>query len=212
MKTFSRQLHKTLQITPQQGQEQGTCCMCGKYSDHGHPKKFGSNFTSTEYLQPGNIICEYCKYLVSNSNEYRRTMFLLTETSLEKFKKKDAKDIIFNLPTDEAFYLYITQTWQKLGYLLMDKAYNEAGASTVTLVMDYDIITYDKKTLKELYELCTSLRKLKIPKDNLKSGELAIHHYRRIKEDNPIDARQITKQLKELKNNPVWELVVYISD
>ncbi len=95
---FSEMLCKSLDITPEQGDLEGDCCICKKHTLNGFKKKFSSNFTCADYISNGDVICPKCYYLVKNSNEYRRTLFLLTEDELIKFKKKEAKEIVLNLP------------------------------------------------------------------------------------------------------------------
>ena len=117
--TFSEMLCNTLKITPEQGELEGTCCICQKHTTTGFKKKFSGTFTCADYISHGEVICPECQYLVKNSNEYRRTMFLLTEDELIKFKKKEAKEIVLNLP-NKPFYIYLTKTWQKIGWIRMN--------------------------------------------------------------------------------------------
>ena len=100
---FSEMLCKALDITPEQGDLEGDCCICKKHTENGFKKKFSGNFTCADYISNGDVICPNCYYLVKNSNEYRRTMFLLTEKELIKFKKKEAKEIVLNL-LNKPFY------------------------------------------------------------------------------------------------------------
>ena len=212
-KTFSKTLIQATREQPIPGTLKGTCCMCGEQTLQGNPKKFGANFTCSDYLEPGNVICPYCQHIVKNSNSYRRTMFLLTEHEFKKFKKADLKDIIFNLPTDEEFYLYLTQTWQKLGYIRMNKARNTGSTSFVTVVMDYDIITYMPETLRMYYKLVKDLRALKIGKEVITNATFEMHHIRRMNETfNKERTRHIIKTVEQYKGNPVWDLAIYISD
>lgn len=213
MKTFSRTLLHASKENPLPGQTKGTCCMCGAYTEKGNPKKFGSNFTCADYLEPGDVICEYCQYLVKNSNTYRRTMFILTENKFYKFKKDEIKEVLFNLPTDEDFYVYLTQTWQKLGYVLMNKARNTPGTGTVTVVMDYDVITYQQEQLEQYYKIVRQLRECKISKEVISNARLELHHLRRLTETyGKQEALQLLHKIEEMKDNPVWELAIYVSD
>lgn len=213
VKTFSKTLLTVLKEKPIHGKLEGDCCMCGTHTKYGNKKKFGANFTCADYLYNGDVICPYCQYLVKNSNSFRRTMFLLTEHEFTKFKKQDLKDIIFNLPVGEDFYLYLTQTWQKLGYVLMNKARNTSNTSSVTVVMDYDIIIFNPVTLEVYYDLIVKLRELKISKEVLTSAHFEVHHLRRMVEHfGHAEAKGIIEKVERYKTNPVWELAVYISD
>lgn len=210
--TFSEMLCKTLNITPEVSELEGDCCICQKHTTTGFKKKFSGNFTCADYISTGEVICPECQYLVKNSNEYRRTMFLLTEDELIKFKKKEAKDIVLNLP-NKPFYIYLTKTWQKIGWIRMNEVYNENNKNEINFLIDYDIVRVDLKTLNELMEFIKILRDIKIPKTVLETGELEIHHFNKIK--NEYDrgtARMFIKKIKEYAGNPIWDLALYLED
>ena len=210
--TFSEMLCKTINITPETGELEGTCCICKKHTEQGFKKKFSGNFTCADYISTGEVICPECQYLVKNSNEYRRTMFLLTEKELIKFKKKEAKEIVFNLP-NEPFYLYLTKTWQKIGWIRMNEVYNTGNQGMINFLVDYDIITTDLDTLKNHADTIRKLREFKIPKSALETGQLEMHHYRRLKEEfGQVKTRMLNKYIKKMANNPVWDLALYLED
>ena len=210
--TFSEMLCKTLNITPETGDLDGTCCICKKHTEQGFKKKFSGNFTCADYISHGDVICPECNYLVKNSNEYRRTMFLLTEDELIKFKKKEAKDIVFNLP-NKPFYIYLTKTWQKIGWIRMNEVYNHDNQNEINFLIDYDIVRVDLNTLTELAEFIRTLRELKIPKTVLETGNLEMYHYRKLNEAfGKKTAREYTNTIKDNANNPVWDLALYLED
>ena len=212
IKLFSEMLCESLNISPEQGTLEDTCCICNKYTSNGFKKKFGANFTSSEYVSNGNVICPECNYLVNNSNEYRRTMFLLTEDELIKFKKKDAKDIVLNLP-DKPFYIYLTKTWQKIGWIRMNDAFNLNNKNSIHFVMDYDIIVTDLQQLKRFINFIHDLRVLKIPKKNIELGYFEIHQYKKLKETYGSEkSRNIIRHIKGYVNNPVFDLALYLED
>lgn len=209
--TFSQMLHNATQFQTEEGELEGRCCLCSTHTKKGHKIKMKANFTCAEYLGYGEVVCPYCQHILENSNTYRRTMFLLTENEFKTFKKKEIKDVIFNLP-DEQFYLYLTKTWQKLGFILLDDALNDPNNDTVKVVIDYDRVTYHKRELEEYYDLVTQLRELKISKSLLENGNFELHHYRRLKEAFPDNVNSIVRKVQSLKGNPVWDLAIYISD
>lgn len=209
---FSEMLCNTINITPEPGDLEGTCCICKKHTTTGFKKKFSGNFTCADYISNGEVICPECQYLVKNSNEYRRTMFLLTEDELIKFKKKEAKDIVLNLP-NKPFYIYLTKTWQKIGWIRMNEVYNENNQNEINFLIDYDIVRVDLDTLKQLCDFIKKLRDIKIPKTVLETGELEMHHFNKIKHEyNKGIARMFLKKLKEYAGNPIWDLALYLED
>ena len=209
---FSEMLCKTLEITPDLGELEGDCCICQKHTTTGFKKKFSGNFTCADYISHGEVICPECNYLVKNSNEYRRTMFLLTEDELIKFKKKEAKDIVLNLP-NKPFYIYLTKTWQKIGWIRMNEVYNENNKGEINFLIDYDIVRVNLDTLTETMKFIKQLRDLKIPKTVLETGQLEMHHYRKLTSefDNNV-ARSYIKMIKNNANNPIWDLALYLED
>lgn len=209
---FSEMLCKTLDITPEQGDLEGYCCICKKHTENGFKKKFSGNFTCADYISNGDVICHKCYYLVKNSNEYRRTMFLLTEDELIKFKKKEAKDIVLNLP-NKPFYIYLTKTWQKIGWIRMNEVYNQDNQNEINFLIDYDIVRVNLDTLTETMKFIKKLRDLKIPKTVLETGQLEMHHYRKLTSefDNNV-ARSYIKMIKNNANNPIWDLALYLED
>ena len=209
---FSEMLCKALEITPDLGELEGTCCICQKHTTTGFKKKFSGNFTCADYISHGEVICPECQYLVKNSNEYRRTMFLLTEDELIKFKKKEAKEIVLNLP-NKPFYIYLTKTWEKIGWIRMNEVYNENNKGEINFLIDYDIVRVNLDTLTETMEVIKRLRDLKIPKTVLETGQLEMHHYRKLTaEFGNIAARIILNNIKKNANNPIWDLALYLED
>lgn len=209
---FSEMLCKALDITPEQGDLEGYCCICKKHTENGFKKKFSGNFTCADYISNGDVICPKCYYLVMNSNEYRRTMFLLTEKELIKFKKKEAKDIVKNLP-NEPFYIYLTKTWQKIGWIRMNEVYNTDNQSEINFLIDYDIVHTNTADLYDMMDFIKQLRDLKIPKAVLETGNLEMHHYRKLTaEFGNQAARKILNKVKMNANNPIWDLALYLED
>ena len=209
---FSEMLCKALEITPDLGELEGDCCICQKHTTTGFKKKFSGTFTCADYISHGEVICPECNYLVKNSNEYRRTMFLLTEKELIKFKKKEAKEIVLNLP-NEPFYIYLTKTWQKIGWIRMNEVYNTDNQSEINFLIDYDIVRTNTADLYDMMDFIKQLRDLKIPKAVLETGNLEMHHYRKlITEFGNQAARKILNKIKMNANSPVWDLALYLED
>lgn len=184
---------------------EGICCLCGKETVTGFKKKFGGNFTAGPEVSSGDVICEHCNPLIKMSNELRRSMWLVTESEFKKFKKQEAKDVVLNLP-DEPFYLYLTNTWQKVGWVKMLNRTNRDKNGLICCCVDYDTYFVELEVVKELLCFIEDLRELKIPKKELELGELSMHHYKKL--DDP---RETAKKLKNYAGNPVWKLCVYLN-
>ena len=207
---FSDLLSQVLHVDLPQGELQGQCCICKKHTNHGFKKKFGANFTASEYISNGDVICPECNHLVENSNTYRRTMFLLTEHEFVTFKKNEAEDVIFNLP-DGPFFIYLTKTWQKIGWIRMNDAFNLNNKGVIHFVMDYDIISTSLNQLRITMDFIRNLRQLKIPKIVLETGNIELYHYKILKNNfGNHEARKIIEAVNRNVKNPVYELALYL--
>ncbi len=205
METLSKLLHTSQNLTPEHGTITGTCCLCGQTTTQGHKKKFGTNNTAGAEVSSGDCICEYCIYLQRNSNQLRRSMWIVTKHEFKKFKKQEAKEIILNLP-EEPFVLYLTNTWQQIGWIKLGNRIS-LDKSMVVVATDYKIDFVDVEVIKKLFKFIEELRELKIPKKELESGTLSMHHLKKVN-----DPRRVLKRLAQYKGNPVWNLCVYLND
>lgn len=210
--SFSEMYCKATQQEPEQGELTGTCSMCGKHTNTGFKKKFSGNFTSAEYISTGEVLCPECKIVSNNSNNLRRTMFILTENEFITFKKKEAKEQVFNLP-NKPFYIYLTKTWQKIGWIMMNQVPNTGNTGVINFLIDYNIVRCTLNELKEYCDFIHELRQLKIPKIVLETGQLEMHHYKKIVAEYTREkARNIQKKLYGLAGDPVYDLALYIEE
>ncbi len=210
--SFSETYCKVTQQEPTLGELSGDCCMCGKPTEYGFKKKFSGTFTCANYISSGDVICPECKVVVDNTNNLRRTMFLLTEDEFKPFKKDEMKEVIFNLP-NKPFYIYLTRTWQRIGWILMNRAFNPSNEGELTFLIDYELVRCSINELKKYSEFIQRLRDLKISKTVLETGQLGMYQYRKIYDaTSPQEARQIQKTLKEYVGNPAYELALYMEE
>ena len=212
MDDFSKMYCKTTNQEITLGDLEGDCCMCGKHTKQGFKKKFSGNFTSADMISNGEVLCPYCKVVSSQSNNLRRTMFILTEDEFIIFKKQEAKEQVFNLP-DKPFYIYLTKTWQKIGWIMMNQVPNNSNGDIITFLVDYDII---RCTLEELRGYCDFIQKfrdLKIPKIALETGNLEMHHYKKlVAEYGRPEARKMTTELGNHAGEPAFDLALYLEE
>jgi len=139
-------------------------------------------------------------------------MFLVTKNEYLTFKKDEAKEIVLNHPK-EPFYLYLTKNWQQVGWVTLNTCKNE-GDDNLTILVDYGVVYTSINKLKEYFKIIEHLRELKIPKQVLETGDFEMHHYRKLryKFGTYEKTNKIIKKVKELANNPSWDLAVYLND
>lgn len=96
----------------------GTCCVCGEQNIIGDPikKVLSSNFTDTDILKPGDIVCIYCSacigFLKKNTETLRCTSFICTKENLIKLKREDCYKYIIH-PPDPPFAFGVTRSYKK---------------------------------------------------------------------------------------------------
>ena len=95
----------------------------------------------------------------------------------------------------------------------MNEVYNENNKGEINFLIDYDIVRVNLDTLTETMKFIKQLRDLKIPKTVLETGQLEMHHYRKLTSefDNNV-ARNYIKMIKNNANNPIWDLALYLED
>lgn len=200
---LSKMYSKATQKPPKPGEKTGTCCICQEKTKKGHPKKFSANFTATDQTSTGDVICEHCILLKENSNELRRTMWTLTEDKFQPFKRPELPEILEN-PPDKPYYLYLTRTYKKTGWAVMDGLINQPDSRVVRFACDMDIFTIDRiQALKTLDWIKKLIKKYKFSKTELKNGEINIKKL--MKTESP---RKLLITLKSLKEDPTFELLV----
>lgn len=141
---------------------------------------------------------------MQSSQEYRRTMWLVTPEEWIPFKKKEGKKILISKKTTP-FALYFTKTWKKQGWVSLMNYINESN-DHFYVGFDYDVILVDREKLEEDFILIDYLRKLKISKEEIKTG-----HFKS-KSVNKINDVNIIKKVLNKANSSLWELEVYLNE
>ena len=192
---------------PMKGDKRGTCCICHTYVQDGHAKQFKTNFTTTDHTSLGDVICKECKALIENSNILRRSMWILTEDEFRRFKKAEIKDILNDLPC-EPFYLYLTRTYQKVGWVVLDGHINHPDNDTLRFAVDMDLYTTTHSRLLGFMGDAERLREdYGFSKTELRTGDVSLRKLKEIKEGGG-DPREILTLINSLKGDPVWEVAV----
>jgi len=181
----------------------GRCIFCGQYSDHGHRAKLKIKFTGYPYLQSGDVICPFC-YELYNNEEYRKSMWIVSNSEFKFFKRVDAKEILLSR-LSVPFTIYLTKTWKKQGWItLMDKInYN---AENFFVGFDYDVIFVEREKMVEYLNLISELLEKKISKTELATGQLKVKSFEKINMDLGLQRR-----IAMLAGDKLWELCLFVS-
>lgn len=105
-------------INKNSGTVTGTCCICGDENVKGDPTKkvLSSNFTDTDILKPGDMICTYCSVCIGfkqkKTEALRCTSFIATENNLMKLKREDCYKYVIN-PPELPFVFGVTKSYKK---------------------------------------------------------------------------------------------------
>lgn len=204
MKSLSELMIESRNISPPNGEENGTCIFCGSECENGHPAKLKANFTGYSYLQSGNLICPACFYLY-NEQEYRKHMWVASSDGYRTFKRDEGKNILLH-PPNIPFAIYFTRTWKKQGWIaIMEKVNYDRDRFYVGF--DYDVILIDRIKVREYLNLIESLLSKKISKSELATGQLKPRSLEKI--DMDVD---LFHRIQTLAGENLWQLCVYVSE
>jgi len=182
------------------GNIDGKCVVCGRSTDQGLEIDYSKRFTNWNLLQGGNCICPPC-YELTRNQAYRRSMWVVNREAITFFKKKDMLQHVMN-PPDPPFAMYLTRTWKKQGFFKLINKVNYSREQYVT-ALDMQLIQVNREKAAEMKETAETLRKRKITKTELTSGQFYSHRY------DTLDLSLIYKIQQEYVRNPSWELIVY---
>lgn len=192
---------------PPHGTKKGQCCVCGAITDKGFRAEFSNNFTGYSYLTHGDCLCPHC-YAFFKDQNFRRKSWIATSHTVSFLTRTECRDVILN-PPEPPFYLYITQTGQRQGWLsaLKHISYSRDNFFIVTDWVGFFIANRD--TAEQMDRLITALREKKVSKTALKTGEYSMHQYRlAIQEGYSL----LIEQAKRYVKDPLWEVMVYVAD
>lgn len=196
---------KATKQEPSPGKEQGTCCICHQQTRQGHKKRLGTTFTTTDQTSRGDVICPYCMTLKKDSNKLRRTMWILTEDKFHPFKRPELPQILKE-PPDKPYYLYLTRTYKKIGWIIMDGLLNQPNQNIIRLACDMETHTLSRELAVQTIEWINELReKYRISKTEMKTGDV---NPGKLQDMTVREARNLNITLNKLKGNPTWELLI----
>jgi len=180
---------------PYEGSLQGTCVLCGRETDKGHPVKFSSNFTAWSLLGAGDCICERC-YTLINDQTYRRKSWVISSKGIKYLTRKDVLPTLLE-PPEPPFSIYITKTGKKQGFLqLMNRV--SLSRNTYYVSFEDSLIFVDRKELAEMVKVAKEARKLKFTKSDLVNPSVKRWEH-----------EELCRKVLRYKGNPLWQVVVY---
>jgi len=190
------------------GSISGKCSLCNIYTTEGFQFAFSENFQGYSYLYHSDqCLCPPCNYFIHNQ-DFRRKNWVASPEGIYFLQRQECQNVILSPPTPP-FFLYITQTGQRQGWLNALQTVNyqkEKYIISTDWVGKFQVV---RKQAIELFALCTQLRKMNISKSALRTGYLRPVEYRRISENS---AEKLIELIQIWKQTPLWEVVVYVSD
>jgi len=181
---------------PKPGDKKGQCVVCGCTTEKGHKIDFSNNFTAWPDLQAGNVICEYC-YALVRDQQYRRKSWVVSKEGVKFLKKDEILDVLLN-PPEPPFGIYITKSGKKQGFLKIINRVNYSRKHYFIAFED-NLIYVDVELLKRMVEVAKTARSLKFSKTELLQGARTYHW----------EHEELCGSIEELKNMPLWEVVVF---
>jgi hypothetical protein len=194
-------------LPPTYGELAGKCLLCGRHTKNGHTAEFSEKFTSHNLLREGKCICEYCYTLLRNQ-EFRRKSFVLSREGVRFLSRAECREVLLS-PPDPPFFVYITQTGQRQGWL---SAMQCVSYSKERFWISTDFVGHFLANLRELKRmdgLISVLRNVGISKNSLRSGKPSAAEYRKLLERN---MTHLLYEMQEYVRTPSWEVLCYVAD
>jgi len=192
---------------PLLGALRGRCCVCGKETDSGHPKPFSNTFTGFAHLTYGEVACPHCFSFFKNP-DFRKKSWVATADGVQFLDRRDCEKVLLN-PPDPPFFIYISSTGQRQGWLSALQLINwsrERFFIATDWVPPFEAFS---KELHELHRILTKLRKQRISKISLRTGEFSMTVWKKAFEDN---FWQDLDLVRNYRGNPLWEVLIYVSE
>lgn len=203
MNMLSKMICEARGITPLNGEISGTCVYCGVETTSGHKFKPTGQFTTYQHIQGGTCICPECN-VMKTSQDYRRSMWVVSVSNYTEFKSHEAKHMLQAPPTPP-FAMYFTKTWKKQGWPQLMTRINDS-VDYFVVGFDYELVVVDAHKRDEYLTFAQGLIDLGMNKTEMLTSRLKYKTYSKINFD-----LEIIDKLATLKNNPLWDLCVYVT-
>lgn len=190
---------------PATGTIEGTCCVCGKETKQGFKNPFSDNFAGYSYLTHGNCTCPHCCGFFKNQ-DFRKRSWVATNNSVTFLKRAEILKAVLDPPAPP-FAIYITQGGKRQGWLSGLKLVNY-GRENFYIFTDFvDTVYTSRLQAQSMSDMISELRKNKVGKTQLITGEYAMHVYKKAIEGG---WHHLIEQARTHTKKPLWEVMVYL--
>lgn len=192
---------------PIEGKHKGLCCICGCETDKGHKPSFSDNFTGYSFLTHGNCMCPYCYSFFKDQN-FRRKSWLATIEKVRFLQRLECREVILN-PPSPPFFIYITQTGQRQGWLSAMRFINHNQKRFYISTDWVGHFLADRDEAQKMHMMISELRAKGINKTALRTGEYTMKQVRTAIENG---WHEILLNAKKQVKNPLWEVMLYVAE
>ncbi len=192
---------------PVEGNIQGICCICGKETGKGHKVPFSDSFTGYSFLIHGDCACPHC-WTFFKTRDFRFKSWVANSDGVRFLKRLDIRVVIL-FPPEPPFFLYITQSGQRQGWLSALKLINY---SRDTFIISTDWAGHfmaDREIAFAMDILIWRLREKKISKTALRTGGYTMKQTRLAIEGGWHD---LIETARGYMKTPLWEVMVYVAE
>lgn len=183
----------------------GTCCICGKPTEHGHKFDTTGTFTTYQYILGGDCICPYCWEMKRNrSQDYRSTMWVVSPAGFRAFKFDEAREVLQN-PPEPPFAMYFTRTWKRQGWTRLVTRINYSRDRYIA-GFDYDLIDVDATVRDQYFAEIDTLFARGVSKTEMATGDLKPRTFESIGMDPAV-----IDLLQQRCGDPLWDLCLFVT-
>jgi len=187
------------------GSKEITCVVCG-WKGKGFDFSFSDNFVGWGFMKAGNGLCPSC-YQFFKNQDIRKKHFLATTNGIQFLKKEGIRQVLNDLP-EPPFFLYITQSHQKQGWI---GDLNKVSMSREHFYISTDFtesaIFTSKAEVDTLFKLYDEALELGLSKTEMSTGVFKITSYQKAEKQGKME---LLNRVQEKAHMPIWEVIVYV--
>ena len=197
-----------IQSPEEKGDITGSCQACGIETKEGLPPPFSDTFTGFPYLVYGNCFCPHCHAFFKNPSLRKRSWIANQKEGVIHLKRLEAREYILN-PPRAPFAFYLTRAGKRQGWLSGMRSLNYNREKYQLLTDFAGNVIMEKNEVRKMNELIEKLRKNKVSKTQLLSGNYTMYTYRKAIEG---DWEDLIQSAREHIKKPAWEVIVYVNE